>query len=66
MSRLTLSDLKVYMIRFFIGFMIVWGVAGGMDSMPDDASYSYMFWMFAAICAGFGIMVSGVNQVKGR
>lgn len=54
------------MIRFFIGFFLVYGVVGGLDTLPPDVSYSYMFWMLVAASLGLSMMISGVNKVRGE
>ena len=54
------------MIRFLIGFLMVFGVAGGIDNMPADPSFSYIGWMIALTVAGLGLMASAVSKLNGR
>jgi hypothetical protein len=54
------------MIRFLIGFLMVFGVAGGIDTMPVDPSFSYIGWMISLTVLGLGLMASGVSKMNGR
>jgi hypothetical protein len=54
------------MIRFMIGFLMVFGVAGGAETMPVDPSFSYIGWMISLTVLGLGLMASGVSKMNGR
>lgn len=54
------------MIRFFIGLLMVFGIVGGLDNMPLDPSYSYLFWQGFFLAAGFGLMLSSVSKFRGQ
>jgi hypothetical protein len=54
------------MIRFLIGFLMVFGLAGGLDDMPPDPSFSYIGWMIVLAAAGFSLMLSGLSKINGR
>jgi hypothetical protein len=52
------------MIRFILGILLVFGVVGGMDIMPTDPTYSYLFWQGFLLAVGFVLAVSGVNRIR--
>jgi hypothetical protein len=52
------------MIRFILGILLVFGVVGGMDNMPTDPTYSYLFWQGVFVTLGFGLAISGVNSMR--
>jgi hypothetical protein len=54
------------MIRLMIGFLMVFGVAGGIDTMPVDPSFSYIGWMISLTALGVGLMISGLSKINGR
>lgn len=53
------------MIRFILGVILILGVAGGIDNMPPDPSFSYVFWQIFLIAVGFCLAGSGVSRMKG-
>ena len=53
------------MIRFLIGFLVVFGVVGGVDHMPPEPTYSDITWLIVLLFAGFSMMLSGLSKLKG-
>lgn len=52
------------MIRILIGFLLVYGVAGGVDNMPPNPSWSYIFAAITVVAAGVGLMLWGVKDIQ--
>lgn len=52
------------MIRLLLGFLMIFGVAGSFDTMPEDASYSYDFWLGVTTVIGFWLMWAGVEKIR--
>lgn len=52
------------MIRIFLGFLLVYGVAGGVDNMPPNPSWSYIAAMITVVTAGVGLMLWGVKDIQ--
>lgn len=48
------------MIRFIIGFLIVFGAAGGMDNATD----SQLLVLLLIAAAGLGLMAAGSSKVR--
>ena len=48
------------MIRFVIGFLIVFGVAGGMDNATD----SQLLTLIVLAAAGLGLMAAGTQKMS--
>jgi hypothetical protein len=49
-----------------IGFLMVFGVAGGIDTMPVDPTFSYIGWMLGLLFTGLFLIVSGLSKINGR
>jgi len=47
------------MIRFFVGFLIVFGAVGGMDTATD----SQLLTLVLVAAAGLGLMAAGSGKV---
>ena len=54
------------MIRLMIGFLMVFGVVGGVDSMPVAPTFSYIGWMLGLLFTGLFLIVSGLSKINGR
>jgi cell division protein FtsW (lipid II flippase) len=52
------------MIRFILGLVIVLAIGGGIDNMPPDPSFSYLFWQGFFLALGFGLAASGVSRMR--
>lgn len=52
------------MIRLLIGFLMVFGVAGGVEDMPPEPTFSYVGWMIVIFFAGVSLMLSGLSKLK--
>lgn len=48
------------MVYFFCGFLIIAGVAGGLDNAPD----SDLMYLALAAVAGFVLMIVGINKIN--
>ena len=48
------------MIRFVIGFLIVFGAAGGMDNATDEQ----LLTLVLVAAAGLGLMAAGSGKVR--
>jgi Na+/H+ antiporter NhaD/arsenite permease-like protein len=51
------------MIRFMIGFLVLFGVVGGVDHLPPESSYSDIIWLVVAFFAGLFLMFSGLSKM---
>jgi hypothetical protein len=47
-------------IRVFVGLLVVFGVAGGIDTATD----AELFALIPFALAGFGLMISGSNAMN--
>lgn len=54
------------MIRFLIGFLMVFGVVGGVEQMPPEPTFSYVGWLSVLFFAGLSLMLSGLSKINGR
>lgn len=52
------------MVPFFVGFMILFGVAGGIENLPADPSASTIGLLFALTILGFMMMFAGLKRIK--
>ena len=52
------------MIRFVLGLLLILGIVGGIDNMPPDPSFSYLFWQGFFVAVGFGLAASGVSRMR--
>ena len=50
------------MIRFIVGFLIVFGCVGGMDNAPDED----MFILIGMTIAGLVLMYAGTRNMQER
>ena len=53
------------MIRLLIGFLLVFGVVGGVEHMPPEPTFSYVGWLVVLFFAGLSLMLSGLSKLKG-
>jgi hypothetical protein len=49
-----------------IGFLMVFGVVGGVDTMPVAPTFSYIGWMLGILVTGLFLIVSGLSKINGR
>ncbi len=52
------------MIRIIFGILILFGVAGALDDMPPNPSWSYIAATITLVVAGFGLAFSGVRSIQ--
>jgi hypothetical protein len=52
------------MVPFFVGFMLLFGVAGGIENLPADPSASTIGLLFAMTILGVMLMVAGVKRIN--
>ena len=51
------------MIRLLVGLLIMFGVAGGIDTMPADPSWSFIFYMVSTFLVGIVLAITGASKV---
>jgi hypothetical protein len=52
------------MIRIILGVLILYGVAGGVDNMPPNPSWSYIWAVITVTAVGLGLAFSGVRSIQ--
>lgn len=52
------------MIRIILGILILYGVAGGVDNMPPNPSWSYIAATITLVVVGLGLTFSGVRSIQ--
>lgn len=52
------------MIRIILGILILYGVAGGVDNMPPNPSWSHICAVITLTVVGLGLAFSGVRSIQ--
>lgn len=52
------------MIRILLGVLILFGVGGGVDNMPPNPSWSYIWAVITLVAVGLGLTLSGIKDIQ--
>lgn len=52
------------MIRILLGVLILFGVGGGVDNMPPNPTWSYIWAVITLVAVGLGLALWGVKDIQ--